>query len=137
MYNFIMSSTVIAPYKELGLGGDYPVELNYAVRIYTNPPQNEIIPKIGKESASLKGGQRTNFHGKVPLLNGDKKQIGLAEIIKIVSARPEYMPLNEVIGCGFETMEKAIEYAKREHGEEFERDGVLTVFHYKIITLEF
>lgn len=132
-----MSSTVKAPYKELGLGGDYPVELNYAVRIYTNPPQNEIIPAIGQESASLKGGQRTNFHGKVPILNGDKEQVGWAELMKIVSARPQYMPLEEVLKCGFSTIDDAVEYAKREHGEEFNRDGVLTVFHYRVVSLDF
>lgn len=127
-----MSSTVRAPYIELGPDGDYPIEMNYAIRIYTNPPQNEIIPDIGKESASLKGGQRTNFHGKVPLLNGDKKAVGWAEVLRIVSARPQFMPMEEIRVCGFESIDKAVEYVKREHGEEFNRDGVLTVFHYRI-----
>jgi hypothetical protein len=132
-----MSSTVRAPYLELGIGGDYPVELNYAVRIYTNPPQNEIIPKIGVISASLKGGQRTNFHGEVPLLDGDKKEIGKAEILKIISARPEFMPLEDIKTCGFETIETAIDYVKREHGEEFERDQVMTVFYYRVVKLNY
>lgn len=110
-----MSSTVRAPYLELGLGGDYPV--------------------IGQEAASLKGGQRTNFHGEVPILDGDKKQVGWAEITKIVSARPKFMPLGEIEACGFTNIDEAIEYAKREHGEEYERDGVLTVFHYKVVKL--
>ena len=127
-----MSSTVRAPYKELGPNGDYPVELNYAVRIYTNPPQNEKVPNIGEESASLKGGQRTNFFGDVPLLDGDKKQIGWAEVIKIVSARPEYMPIEEIKACGFDNMDEAVAYVKKEHGEEFDRDGVLTVFHFVV-----
>jgi hypothetical protein len=131
-----MSSTVYAPYKELGPGGDYPVEINYAIRIYTNSPQNEKIPNIGEESATLKGGQRTNFHGDVPILNGDKKQVGWAELIKIVSARPQYMPMEEVKACGFTSVNEAMDYAKREHKEEFERDGVLTVFHYRVVRLD-
>lgn len=131
-----MSATVRAPYIDLGPGGDYPVELNYAVRIYTNPPQNETILKIGEEGATLKGGQRTNFHGLVPLLNGDKKAVGFAEILRIVSARPEHMPIDEVKTCGFETIEKAVEYVKREHGEEFDRDGVMTIYHYRVVRLE-
>lgn len=130
-----MSSIIKAPYKDFGPGGDYPVELNYAVRIYTDPPQNEIIPNVGQESVSLKGGQRTNFHGEVPILNGKKEQVGWAEIIRIVSARPQYLPIEEIKACGFKTIDEAVAYAKREHGEEFERDGVLTVFHYKVIRL--
>jgi len=131
-----MSSTIRAPYLNLGPGGDYPVELNYAVRIYTNSPQNEIIPDVGQESASLKGGQRTNFHGEVPILDGDKNQVGWAEITKIISARPKFMPLEEVNSCGFMSMDEAVEYVKKEHGEEYERDGVLTVFHYKVTKLD-
>jgi hypothetical protein len=131
-----MSSTIRAPYAELGPGGDYPVEVNYAVRIYNTPPLNEKVPEVGEESASLKGGQRTNFHGPVPVLDGNKKEIGWAELTRIVSARPEFMPLSEVQACGFATMESAVEYAKREHGDEFDRDGVITVFHYKVIRLE-
>jgi hypothetical protein len=131
-----MSSTVRAPYIELGKGGDYPVEINYAIRIYTNAPQNEKIPNIGEESAILKGGQRTNFHGEVPILNGNKEQVGWAEITKIVSARPQFMPQEEIQVCGFTSTEEAVDYAKREHGEEFERDGVLTVFHYRVARLD-
>ncbi|MCW1949206.1 MAG: hypothetical protein KIH89_002030 [Candidatus Shapirobacteria bacterium] len=130
-----MSSTVRAPYIELGPGGDYPIEMNYAIRIYTNPPQSEKIPKVGDEGATLKGGQRTNFHGLVPILDGDKKPVGWAEVTKIVSARPEFMPIKDIEDCGFETIEEAVSYAKREHGEEFERDGVLTVFHYRVNSL--
>ncbi len=131
-----MSSTVRAPYEKLGPGGDYPIEINYAIRIYTNPPQNEKIPSVGEESATLKGGQRTNFHGEVPILNGDKKQVGWAELTKIISARPQYMPVEEIEACGFTSIDESIEYAKREHGEEFERDGVLTVFHYRVARLD-
>ena len=131
-----MSSTVYAPYKELGPGGDYPVEINYAIRIYTNPPQNEKVPNVGEESATLKGGQRTNFHGNVPILDGDKKQIGWAEVTKIISARPQYMPIEEINSCGFNSINEAVDYAKKEHGEEFERDGVLTVFHYRVTRLD-
>lgn len=127
-----MSATVKSPFLRFGLGGDYLVELNYGVRIYTNPPQNEIIPNIGEESASLKGGQRTNFFGEVPLLDGDKKQIGWVEITKIVSAKPEHMPEEEIQLCGFKNMNEAVNYVKKEHGEEFDRDGVLTVFHFKV-----
>lgn len=127
-----MLSTVRAPYIDLGPGGDYPVEMNYAIRIYINPPQNEKIPKIGEEGATLKGGQRTNFHGLVPILDGDKKSVGWAEVTRIVSARQNFMPVKEVMDCGFKDINEAVEYAKREHGEEFERDGVLTVFHYRV-----
>lgn len=130
-----MSATVRAPYRNLGEGGDYPVEMNYAVRIYNTPPQNEKIPDIGIETGTLKGGQRTNFHGVVPLLDGKKENIGKAEILKIISARPEFMPLEEIKLCGFDTIEKAVEYAKKEHGEEFARDGVLTIYRYKILQL--
>jgi hypothetical protein len=130
-----MSSTVRAPCKKFGPNGDYPVEMNYAVRIYTNPPQNEKIPNVSEESVSLKGGQRTNFFGDVPLLDGNKEQIGWAEITKIVSARPEYMPVEEIKLCGFENIDEAVVYAKKEHGEEFDRDGVLTIFHFKVKTL--
>lgn len=131
-----MSSTIKAPFKKFGKGGDYEIEMNYAIRIYTNSPFKEIIPPIGQESASLKGGQRTNFHGLVPLLDGDKKEIGQAKMIRIVSARPEFMPLEEIEKCGFKTIEEAIDYVKKIHNEEFKRDGVLTVFHYRIIKLK-
>lgn len=127
-----MSSTVRAPYIDLGPGGDYPIEMNYAIRIYTNPPQNEKIPNVGEEGATLKGGQRTNFHGLVPILDGDKKPVGWAEVTRIVSARPEFMPIEEVVACGFKDLSEAVDYVKREHGEEFERDGVMTVFHYRV-----
>jgi hypothetical protein len=127
-----MSSTVRAPYIDLGPGGDYPVEMNYAIRIYTNPPQNEKIPNVGEEGATLKGGQRTNFHGLTPILNGDKKPVGWAEVTRIVSTRPEFMPIEEVVACGFKDISEAVDYVKREHSEEFERDGVMTVFHYRV-----
>ena len=131
-----MSSTIKAPFKKFGKGGDYCVEMNYAIRIYNNPPFNEIIPNLGQEAASIKGGQRTNFHGLVPMLDGDKKEIGQAELIRIVSARPEFMPLEEIKKCGFKTIEEAVDYVKKNHNEEFKRDGVLTVFHYRIIKLK-
>jgi hypothetical protein len=130
-----MSSTVFAPYSELGPGGDYPVEMNYAIRVYNTPPQNEMIPAVGQEAASLKGGQRTNYHGELPLLDGKKKKIGWAELTRIVTARPEHMPLEEVKACGFDTMEEAVAYAKSEHGDEFDRDGVLTVYHYHVVRI--
>ena len=130
-----MSSTIKAPFKKFGKGGDYEIEMNYAIRIYTNPPFNEIIPKIGQEAASIKGGQRTNFHGLVPLLDGDKKEIGWAELTKTVSARVEFMPLKEFQDCGFDSPEQAVDYVKTLHNEEFKRDRVLTVFHYRIIKL--
>jgi hypothetical protein len=130
-----MSSTIRAPFKQFGKDGDYPVELNYGLRIYTNPPQNERVPKVGEICASLKGGQRTNFHGEVPLLDGDKKEIGKAEILKIVSARPEFIPIEDIRACGFESLEKAIDYIEKEHREEFERDGVMTFFYYRVVKL--
>jgi hypothetical protein len=125
-----MSSTVRAPYIELGKGGDYPVEMNYAVRIYDN--LGEKIPNVGEYGASLKGGQRTNFIGEVPLLDGSKEPVGKAEIVRIVSAKPENILESEVQQCGFKNIEEAIEYVAREHKEEFERDGVMTVFTYKV-----
>lgn len=30
----IMSSIILAPYGYLGEGGDYPIEVNFAIRIY-------------------------------------------------------------------------------------------------------
>ncbi len=125
-----MSSTIRAPYKNLGEGGDYPIEMNYAIRIYDN--LGEKIPKVGEISASLKGGQRTNHLGEVPLLDGNKNDIGVAEVIEIISACPKHMKLAHIKACGFDSVEKAVEYAKKEHSEEFERDGVLTVFYYKV-----
>ncbi len=131
-----MSATTQAPYGQLGPGGDYPVEMNYGLRIYNLPPKNERVPEVGEEAASLKGGQRTNYHGEVPILDGEKKRIGTAEILRIVSARPEYMPEAEIKACGFNTIEEAVEYAKREHGEEFARDGVITIYHYRVKSLD-
>jgi hypothetical protein len=124
-----MSSTVRAIYAHLGKGGDYPVEMNYAIRIYT---PKESIPDVGVLSATLKGGQRTNHHGIVPLLDGKKQIVGSAEVTEIVSARPEHMKLEHIIACGFGSMQEAVNYAKSEHEEEFARDGVLTVFYYKV-----
>jgi len=131
-----MSSTVFAPYPQLGFGGNYPAEMNYGIRIYTNPPQNEIILGVGQKGATLKGGQRTNFHGLVPILDGNKNTVGQAEVLKIVTARPKYMLLQDIQACGFQTMDEAVAYVEREHGEEFTRDGVLTVYYYKVITLD-
>ncbi len=125
-----MSSTFKAPYEWLGKGGDYQIEVNFAVRIYNKEPYNQKIPDVGELAASLKGGQRTNYHGHVPLLDGNKDIIGLAEIVEIVSARPKYMELEHIQNCGFPTLEKALDYVKKD--EEFERDGVMTVFYYKI-----
>jgi len=125
-----MSSTIRAPYAFLGPNGDYPVEMNFAVRIYDT--KGERIPEVGELSASLKGGQRTNHVGIVPLLDGKKERVGEAEIIKIVIAKPENMDLDLLKMCGFANLEEATEYVKREHGDEFERDGVMTVFVFQV-----
>lgn len=34
--------------------------------------------------------------------------------------------------CGFKTIEDAIDYVTAEHGVEFARDGVMTVYVYKV-----
>ncbi len=128
-----MSSTVRAPYRDLGKGGDYPVEMNYAVRIYDD--KGEKILRVGETGASLKGGQRTNYVGIVPLLNGKKERVGEAEILRIVSAKPGNITLKELKLCGFKTPKDAIDYVKRVHEEEFERDGVFTIFFFKVISL--
>lgn len=128
-----MSSTVFAPYAFLGEGGDYPIEVNFAVRIYDN--LGEIIPPVGQVSFSLKGGLRTNRLGIVPLLNGEKQQVGKAEVLKIVAAKPENIGMDLLEGCGFHSLAAAIEYVKREHGEEFARDGVMTVFVFRVTEL--
>lgn len=126
-----MSSTVYSPFAFLGEGGDYPIEINFAVRVYDN--KGERIPSVGELGYSLKGGLRTNRVGVVPLLDGEKKEIGKVEVIKIVSAKPENMDKELLAGCGFDSIEKAKEYVEREHGEEFKRDGVMTVFVYRVL----
>ncbi|KKS17362.1 MAG: hypothetical protein UU77_C0001G0022 [candidate division WWE3 bacterium GW2011_GWC1_41_7] len=128
-----MSSTVIAPYAHLGEGGDYPIEVNFAVRVYDN--KGESIPPVGELGYSLKGGLRTNRIGIVPLLDGRKEEVGKAEVLILVAAKPENMDLPLVQKCGFTTIEEATEYARQEHGDEFSRDGVLTIFVYKVVEL--
>lgn len=90
---------------------------------------------INSESALFRIRFGWKLSWRSPILNGDKKQVGWAEITKIVSARPKFMPLEEIEACGFTNIDEAIEYAKKEHSEEYERDGVLTVFHYKVVKL--
>lgn len=126
-----MSSTVIAPYAHLGEGGDYPIEVNFAVRVYDN--KGEVIPPIGELGYSLKGGLRTNRIGIVPLLDGKKELVGKAEVIRLVAAKPENMDLDLIYKCGFDTLEAAVKYAQREHSEEFSRDGVITIYVYKVL----
>ncbi|MDO8515234.1 MAG: hypothetical protein Q7S14_01920 [bacterium] len=130
-----MSAVIRAPYGDLGLNGDYPFDANFGIRVYDKPPQNETISAIGTEAATLKGGLRVNFLGLVPLLNGEKKTIGTAEVLRITSAKPENMPIEEIELCGFGSIDDAVVYAKREHTEEFERDGVLTVYRYRVTEL--
>ncbi len=129
-----MSSTVRAPYKFLGENGDYPVEMNFGIRIYDN--KGEVIPEIGEIKATLKGGLRTNYIGVVPLLDGNKKVVGKAQVSMIVSAKPEEMPIEYIRDCGFETLEDAIKYVSNEHKEEFERDGVMTIYYFKVVERE-
>ncbi len=126
-----MSATLTAPYKDLGPNGDYPIEANYGIRIYDN--KGEIIPGIGETKATLKGGLRTNHIGIVPLLDGNKENIGNAEVIKIIIAKPENMELKDINACGFQSIDEAIAYVSTEHKEEFDRDGVMTVYYFKVI----
>jgi hypothetical protein len=128
-----MSTTIYAPFKEFGENGDYPIEVNFAVRIYDD--KGERIPAIGEIAASLKGGQRTNHIGIVPLLNGNKKEVGKAAILKIISAKPQHISLEDLKLCGFNCLGQAIEYVEREHLAEFARDGVFTIFHFKVVEL--
>lgn len=125
-----MSATLTAPYKDLGPNGDYPIEANYGIRIYDN--KGEIIPEIGEIKATLKGGLRTNHVGIVQLLDGEKKNIGKAEVVKIIIAKPENMELKDINACGFKSIDEAVDYVSREHKEEFERDGVMTVYYFKV-----
>lgn len=126
-----MSATLTAPYKELGPNGDYPIEANYGIRIYDN--KGEVIPEVADLKATLKGGLRTNHVGVVPLLDGNKENIGKAEVVKIVIAKPENMSLEDINACGFDSIEKAIEYVSTEHKEEYERDGVMTIYYFKVV----
>jgi hypothetical protein len=128
-----MSSLVRAPYSFLGKNGDYPVEMNFGIRVYNT--KGEKFPAIGEIAATLKGGLRTNHLGIVPLLDGEKKNIGMAEVIGIIAAKPENMNLVCIKDCGIQSIEEAVEYVRREHGEEFQRDGVLTVYYYRIVEL--
>lgn len=49
-----MSSTIKAPYAFLGEGGDYAIEVNFAIRIYDT--KGETIPNVGEIGYTLKGG---------------------------------------------------------------------------------
>jgi len=126
-----MSHTIRAPYARLGPGGDYAVEMNFAVRVYDDG--GETIPPAGAFGASLKGGQRTNHFGPVPLLDGAKRHIGQAEVLRIVSAKPGDMPAEELARCGFASLQAALDFVQRVHGDEFARDGVLTVYHFRVL----
>jgi hypothetical protein len=128
-----MSSTVNAPYAFLGKNGDYPVEMNFGIRIYDN--KGEIIPQVGELKATLKGGLRVNHIGIVPLLDGAKENIGDAEVIQIISSKPENMPIEHIKACGFNNLEDAITYVSNEHKEEFERDGIITIYYFKVTKL--
>ena len=128
-----MSSTLIAPYKDLGPGGDYTIEANYGIRIYDD--KGEEIPKVGETAATLKGGLRTNYIGIVPILNGDKNTVGKAEVKKIICCKPLNCDLTDLMNCGFNSLDDALDYVKNEHGEEYNRDGVITIYYYKVIEL--
>lgn len=128
-----MSSTMKAPYLHLGSNGDYPIEANFGVRVYDD--KGERIPQIGALSYTLKGGLRTNHIGMVPLLNGKKEEVGKAEVLKIISATLENMDGDLILLCGFASKQGALDYVLREHREEYERDGVITIFVYKVISL--
>ena len=126
-----MSQTLRAPYAFLGPNGDYVIEANFGVRIYDN--KGEEIPAVGELRATLKGGLRTNHVGIVPLLDGNKQNIGKAEVTKIIIAKPENMDLEHLQAAGFQNREEAIGYVSTEHKEEFERDGVMTVYYFKVV----
>lgn len=128
-----ISFTVEAPYLELGEGGDYKIEINFAIRIYDN--KGEKIPKVGELGYTLKGGLRTNRIGIVPLFDGKKDVVGKAQVIKVVSAKPEDMDYDLIRACGFDTKKQAIDYVQSEHKEEFERDGVMTVYVFRVTEL--
>ncbi len=128
-----MSATLQAPYKDLGPNGDYFIEANYGIRIYDN--KGEVIPAIGEVKATLKGGLRTNHIGIVPLLDGEKKNIGKAEVIKVIIAKPENMDLTDLKAAGFNSKEEALQYVSTEHKEEFDRDGVMTIYYFKVTEL--
>jgi hypothetical protein len=125
-----MSSTFRAPYAELGEGGDYYIEANYGIRIYDD--KGEVIPSAGEKAATLKGGLRTNFLGIVPLLNGRKEVVGSAEVTMVISAKPENMPIEHINACGFHHAQEAREYIMQFHREEYERDGVFTIYYYTV-----
>ena len=127
-----MSSTLFSPYADLGKGGDYPIEANYGIRVYT--PKEEI-PGIGEVAGTLKGGLRTNFIGNVPILDGNKDIVGMAQVLLVVTAKPKDMPSQFLQMCGFETPADAVEYVNNMHREEFERDGNITIFIYRVIEL--
>ncbi len=126
-----MSTTFQAPYRDLGEGGDYTIEVNFAIRIYDT--KGEVIPAVGEVGYTLKGGLRTNRIGIVPLLDGKKDDVGKAEVLKVVAAKPQNMDMSLINACGFQTIEDAIDYVETEHGEEYARDGVFTIYIYKII----
>lgn len=126
-----MSSTFEAPYIDLGPNGDYQFEVNFGIRIYDN--KGEVIPEVGEVRATLKGGLRVNFLGPVPLLDGNKDVVGKALVSMIISSKPEDMNIEHLRNCGFDSVEAAVEYVKAEHGEEFARNGDITIYYYKVI----
>ena len=109
------------------------MEMNFAIRVWDH--EGETIPAAGGAGACLKGGQRTNHFGPVPLLDGRKNHVGRAEVFRIVSALPEEMPEEELARCGFGSRQAALDFVRRLHGEEFARDGVFTVFHFRVLEL--
>jgi len=126
-----MSQTLRAPYAFLGANGDYYIEANFGIRIYDN--KGETIPEVGVLTATLKGGLRTNFIGNVPLLDGEKKSIGTAEVVQVICAKPENIDFADLQAAGFASREDAINYVATEHKEEFERDGVMTVYWFRVV----
>ena len=106
--------------------------MNFGVRIYDN--KGEVIPEIGVIKATLKGGLRTNHVGIVPLLDGEKKEVGKVEVTQIIAAKPENMPIEHIKNCGFESLEDAVNYVSIEHKEEFDRDGVMTIYYFRVVS---
>lgn len=129
-----MSSTFTAPFASWGEGGDYKIEVNFAIRVYDT--KGEKIPDVGEIGYTLKGGLRTNRIGIVPLFDGVKNEIGKAEVLKVIASKPHNMDISLVNLCGFKTIEDAINYVKTEHSEEFVRDGVMTIYVYKVAELK-
>ena len=64
---------------------------------------------------------------------GIGRHIGTAEVVRIVSARPEQMSADDLAQCGFPSLDAALAFVRRVHADEYDRDGVFTVFHFRVV----